>query len=126
MTEASHPTVEPAQTQTDTFAVFIDPGASVGETYENIQLIKRVEVPRYSLPTENGVKLSQDKQLSMAVTFAVTASDSTPDPEVVEGAEFMVLDDLDAPMKFVQFERNPAIAGCWNPNQETVAEFVDE
>lgn len=136
----THPTAEPVQTATETMAVFADGGLG---NESDLHLVKRVEVPEYSLPTTDGValgrpsgsrstasvsdlsRLGRDKQLSMAVTFAVTAPDSAPEPELVEGEEFMVLDELDAPMKFVEFERNPAIAGCWNPNQESPAEYAD-
>lgn len=121
MSEATHPTTKPEQVQTDTFAVFAD---ARHDPASNLVLIKRVEVPRYSVPNDNGVELSKAKRTSLAVTFAVTASDTTPDPAMVEGSEFLVLSDIEAPMAHVPFERNPAVAGCWNPNEESVAEFA--
>jgi hypothetical protein len=123
MSEA-HPTVTPAQLETDTFAVF---RSLPGEP--NLHLIKRVEVPRYSQPNEDGVELSRSKREQLAVQFAVTADDShiegpngyTIGPNrygEIEGEEFLVMHDVDAPMQHVQFQRNPAVAGVWDPNEE--------
>lgn len=131
MAEASHPTVVPAQTQTDTFAVFRD-----NPRNPNLTFIQRLQVPRYTRPSSTGVEMGRDKRLQMAVQFAVTSDssfiESPSDPDVpadlskIEGEKFYVTDDLDSPMEPVAFERNPAIAGCWNPNEESAAEFVDE
>lgn len=125
-----HPTVEPEQHRTDTFAVFRDNTQFHG----NLELIARVEVPRYAVPSDDGSELSRDQRLQMAVQFAVTDDGayigSLEDPFVpeddlsnVEGEQFMVTDDLDDAMELAAFQRNPAVAGCWNPNEESVEEY---
>lgn len=123
MGASTHPTTKPAQTETDTFAVF---GTNPQDPSANMVLIKRVEIPRYAVPNNNGSKLSRDQRLQMAVQFAVTAEDSYVygPVEGVEGDTFYVMDDLESRMEPVAFEQNPAVAGCWNPNQESAAEFA--
>jgi hypothetical protein len=111
----THPTTTPKQAQTDTYAVFAD---NPQDPHPNLTLIKRVEVPRYTTRDEDGVEMGPDKRLQLAVQWAVTAEDSAAPPEMVEGQEFMVMHDLEAPMAFVEFQRNPAVAGVWNPNKD--------
>jgi hypothetical protein len=112
----SHPTSEPEQVQTDTFAVFTD---NPQDPHPNLTLLKRVEVPQYSQPDEAGVRLDLDKRLQLAVQWAVTAEDSpVVNYGMVEGDEFMVMHDLNKPMAFVEFQRNPAVAGVWDPSED--------
>lgn len=115
----SHPTVVPIQATTDEMAVFWD---DPQDTVSDLTLVARVEVPRYAVPESGAKRLSFDQQVSMAVQFAVT--ERFPDVNVgieslseLEGAEFMVMHDLSEPMAFATFERNPTVAGCWNPNR---------
>jgi hypothetical protein len=132
MSEA-HTTTTPEQAQTDEWAVFAD---NPQDLHSNLALIKRVEVPRYAVPTADGAELSREQRLSMAVYWAVKAEDSAypmmgvagsaQDYEMVEGQEFMVMTDLEEPMEFAYFEQNPTIDSCWNPNEETAAEFTGE
>lgn len=118
----AHPTVEPEQTKTDTFAVFGDRSAQL-DRENDLVLIARVEVPRYPVPEAGAEPLSMGQRIGMAVQWAVTMQSTSPDPAMVEGEEFMVMHDMDEPMAFAEFERNPTVAGCWNPNEETAAEF---
>lgn len=118
----AHSTVRPEQTKTDTFAVFAD---NPQDPHSDLVLLKRVEVPRYPVPEAGAERLSFDQRLQMAVQWAVAADDTSVPPEMVEGQEFMVMHDLDEPMEFARFQRNPTVAGCWNPNEESVGEFAD-
>lgn len=122
----AHPTVEPEQRETDTFAVF---RAMPGKP--NMELIANVEVPRYSQPDASGVELDTSKRLSLAVaraverddTFIESAHDSGVEVqagyEYIEGEEFMVMHDLDKPMDFVAYVQNPAFEGVWDPEEES-------
>jgi hypothetical protein len=121
MSTQAHPTVEPEQTKTDTFAVFSDNAMA-----DEMALIRRVEVPRYSVPTSDGVELSFGKRLSLAVAFAIEAEDTSPPPELVAGNEYMVMHDIEDAMEFTQYEQNPAFDATWNPNEETAKEFVEQ
>lgn len=119
-----HPTTTPEQLETDAFAVFRSlPGQA------NLHLIKRVEVPQYSQPNADGEQLSRSEREQLAVQFAVVADDSHiegPDGYTIgpnrygqiEGEEFLVMHDVEEPMQHVPFQRNPAVAGVWNPNEE--------
>lgn len=117
MSQAHH-TTEPEQVETDTFAVFA--------WATNLELIKRVEVPRYSQPASYGTELSRDKRLSLAVYRAVNSEQTMiPNPfknrhdhVAEEGREFVVTDDLDGDFETVEYEENPAFEGVWNPEKD--------
>lgn len=118
MSEA-HPTVEPEQTATDTWIV-VDPATGLGP---NMEIVARVEVPRFSQPTADGVRLDRDKRLSLAVARAIERDDTiirkgdgndVPVDEMVNWS-FGVLTCMDADVEYVQYEQNPSFKGIWNP-----------
>jgi hypothetical protein len=123
MAEA-HPTSTPEQAQTDNYAVFGDQSAQL-DSHNDLVLIGRVEVPRYSQPNVDGVRLDTSKRLTLAVHRAIEQNWRGEPPE---GEEFMVMRDLDAPMDFVQYEQNPAFDGVWNPEsgEQSAASTADE
>jgi len=113
MTEA-HPTVTPKQSKTDTFAVFGDQSAQL-DGHNDLVLIGRVEVPRYTQPSADGVQMDAGKRHALAVYRAVQQNWRNAPPE---GEEFMVMYDVEEPMAFAPYEENPAFAGVWNPEGE--------
>lgn len=122
-----HPTTEPKQVATDTFAVFRQmPGEP------NFDLIAYVEVPQYAHPSSHAAKLTRDQRLSLAVARAVERDDTfiesfyVPGVEVgpneyenVEGEEFFVSTEL-GEMEPVDYEQNPAFDAVWDPENEEV------
>jgi hypothetical protein len=112
MAEA-HPTSTPKQAQTDTYAVFGDQSAQL-DPHNDLVLIGRVEVPRYTQPSADGVKMDKGKRLALAVYRALKQSHHE---EPFPGEEFMVMTDVEEPMAFAEYEQNPAFDGVWNPEE---------
>lgn len=123
MAEA-HPTSTPKQAQTDTFAVFADAGAQLDRS-NDVRLVARVEIPRYTQPSADGVKMDTGKSLALAVYRAVQQHHYI---DAVEGMEFMVMTDVEEPMDFVSYEENTAFDGVWNPEsgEQSAASTADE
>lgn len=113
MTEA-HPTVTPKQSKTDTFAVFGDQSAQL-DAHNDLVLIGRVEVPRYTQPSADGVEMDTGKRLALAVHRAIEQNWREEPPE---GEEFMVMTDVEESMAFAEYENNPSFAGIWNPEDD--------
>jgi hypothetical protein len=122
MVEA-HQTTTPEQARTDEWAVFGDQSAQL-DAHNDLVLIGRVEVPRYSQPTVDGVRLDTSKRLALAVHRAIAQSHHEP----LGGEEFMVMRDLDTPMDFVRYEQNPAFDAVWNPEsgEQSAASTADK
>jgi hypothetical protein len=133
MAEA-HPTTTPKQAQTDEMAVFGDRSAQL-DAEADLVLLARVEVPRFAKREAGAAELSKGKRLALAVKFAVESAESSgrsstvgkrsepksdhtsPPPMMVEGEEFMVMDDLEGPMHEVPYDAgNPTLNEVWNPN----------
>lgn len=110
----THLTDEPEQSKTDTFAVFGDQSAQL-DPHNDLVLIARVEVPRYSQPNADGVKLDYSKRLALAVYRAVQQNYRRTPPE---GEEFMVMTHVEDAMEFAQYEENPSFDGVWNPEED--------
>lgn len=120
-----HSTTQPEQVQTDHMLVFRDET----DFHGNLELIKQVEVPRYSQPTEDGVRLDHDKRLALSVARAVESGgsfvSSLDDPFVelgpdqldqIEGEAFAVMRDMsDRTFEWVEYEQNPAFDAVFDP-----------
>lgn len=80
--------------------------------FESGIFMGRIEVPRYSQPNEDGVKLDRDKRLSLAVARVI-------DEDVFEGMEYEVLTDIEGDFETVTYEQNPAFDGVWDPEKKS-------
>lgn len=111
-----HPTTQPEQAQTDHYLVF-------QEQAGGLLLVKQVEVPRYSQPNADGVRLDEDKQLSLAVARAVESKEGYMLHEAEVGEEFYVLDEVgDDEFEFVRYEQNPSFDAVWDPSETSEGE----
>lgn len=105
----AHPTTTPEQMQTDTWLVFGNTEPKYTDT-TNKTFIDTVEVPRYSQPNSGGVELNRDKRLALAVYRA--------DEYGYEGETYWVLTGVEEEFEAVEYERNPAFDGVWDPEED--------
>lgn len=105
----------------------IDPATGIGP---NREILGRVEVPRYSQPSADGVELDRDKRLALAVARVLERDDTVVrnghgkeiPPEKMVGWSFCVLTEIDGEIEHVHYEQNPAFDGVWNPEEDREAE----
>jgi len=118
-----HLTVEPEQTKTDTWMV-LDPANGIGP---NTEILGTVEVPRFSQPTDDGVRLDRDKRLALAVARVVEKDDTavrngdreTKSVDSLDGWYFEVLTEIGADTEWATYEQNPAFDAVWDPEDES-------
>lgn len=119
-----HPTTTPEQAKTDTFAVFRDSPAN-----QNLELIGRVEVPTHTQPSADGREMSKGEREKLAVYRAVTREESHiegPDGyplnettlHQIDGEEFLIMRDVDKPMKFAPFTAESWYHDVWMPEED--------
>jgi hypothetical protein len=115
----SNPTTQPEQVKTDTFLVFDDVYSN-----DNLELIARIEVPRYTRPNKDGVRMGAERRKLLAVARAVEADDTSisngsggeiKDEAALVGHNFNVLTEIDGKMDRVPYIQNPSFDAVWNP-----------
>lgn len=116
---STHQTTKPAQVKTDTYLVFDDVYSN-----PNLELVGEVEVPRYSQPSADGVKLSEEKRKTLAVYRAVEDGWVTDgdggrmETASLGGHNFLVLNEVGGDFDKVPYRPNPAFDGVWDPEAD--------
>lgn len=127
----AHPTTEVEQHKTDTFIVL----DQMGGNGPNMDYLGRIEVPRYSQPTSDGVRLDIEKQRALAVyrllehddTAVVHADSETPiSLDILDGVRFGVMGSIDGEIHSVEYEYNPAFDAVWDPATDGSGSHVSE